>query len=156
MHIFAFRHPTSGKTNISSKVVPLIPAQSKHILSDKSSIDRYIMQLLEENPKYILGLGSWSGRDNTAIRIETRCTNKWRNQISGDRLESATIKLFVQITKRTKLTDKMGNSFCNYISWRIVKLIQRGKLTSHYTFLHIPKNMEVSTAATYISEMIKK
>lgn len=42
---------------------------------------------MREQPGYILGLGVYSGKDQDKIRIETKCTNQFRNDfINGDKL----------------------------------------------------------------------
>lgn len=53
-----------------------------------------------------------------------------------------------------KYATAMGNSWCNLISWKIVELIQNGKLKSHYTFVHIPKDFPISEAAEIINDAL--
>ncbi len=50
----------------------------------------------------------------------------------------------------------MGNSYCNRVSYEIMKRIESGELKSRYTFLHIPKGFEVDEALVEVNCMLKK
>jgi len=53
-----------------------------------SSIEQYLNFLTQGQPKYILGLGVYTGIDQDKIRIEEICTSKFKNGfINGDKLE---------------------------------------------------------------------
>jgi len=108
-----------------------------------NNIDHYLEMLSHDQPSFVLGLGTYSGVDQEKIRIETVCTNKFRNNYVDD-TEKQNVKLnsFLSANSQIKLAEDMGNSHCNLVSWRIMQLINCGKLNSKYTFLHIPKNMK--------------
>lgn len=107
-----------------------------------NNLDMYLDMLLHDQPPYILGLGSYSGVDQDKIRIETICLNQIRNDyVNGDQYAEAEIKPFLKPTTAMKYAKAIGNSYCNQISWKIMQLINEGKLRSQYTFLHIPKSI---------------
>lgn len=108
-----------------------------------NNLEMYLEMLLHDQPAYILGLGSYSGIDQDKIRIETTCTNQFRNQyIDGQKLIHTGIKPFLKPNSFMKYATAIGNSYCNLISYRIMQLITRRELHAHYTFLHIPKTMK--------------
>lgn len=86
-----------------------------------NNVEHYLEMLLHDQPQYVLGLGTYSG-DNEKQRVE--------------------INLFLYETSQMKLAEVMGNSHCNLVSWKIMQLINQGKLNAQYTFLHIPKNLK--------------
>ena len=53
-----------------------------------------------------------------------------------------------------KYTKATGNSYCNQISWEIMRLINQSELHSQYTFLHIPKTMKPWTIAPEIDQAL--
>jgi pyrrolidone-carboxylate peptidase len=53
------------------------------------------------------------------------------------------------------MADKLGNSWCNLISWKIMRIIKDGSLHSRFTFLHIPKVFPRAQAIEVINHMIK-
>ena len=61
---------------------------------------------------------------------------------------------FVIPTQEMKYASAMGNSECNYISWKIMELVDEGRLNARYTFLHLPKSMNVSKITNILSECI--
>lgn len=95
-----------------------------------NNFEQYLEILLHSQPKFVLGLGSYSGVDNDKIRIERVCTNKFGNT--------------------------MGNSWCNKVSYQIMKLIESGELKSEYTFLQIPRAFENRMAIKQIENLIDK
>jgi len=108
-----------------------------------NNLDKYFDMLIHDQPQYILGLGSYSGVDQDKIRIETICSNQFRNDFAeGDRYAEVEIKPFLKPTTIMKYANAIGNSYCNQVSWKIMQLISQGKLGSQYTFLHIPKTMK--------------
>lgn len=108
-----------------------------------NNVEHYLKMLLHDRPSYILGLGTYSGVDQDQIRIETICTNQFRNDYvdSKDKLK-VKINPFLSDNSEMKLAEAMGNSHCNLVSWKIMLLINQGKINTQYTFLHIPRNMK--------------
>lgn len=108
-----------------------------------NNIDHYLFMILHDQPPYILGLGSYSGIDQDKIRIETKCSNQFRNDFeNGNTYQEVQINLFLTPSSVAKLAYGIGNSYCNKVSWEIMKLINEKKLRSQYTFLHIPKTIK--------------
>ena len=120
-----------------------------------NNLESYLKLLLHNKPKYILGLGVYSGRDQDKIRIEKVCTNKFRNDfLKGDKLIEVEINLYLKPSQNSKYTQRMGNSWCNLASWKIMKLINEGKLHSKYTFLHLPKKLKTWLVVSEIDKML--
>ncbi len=119
-----------------------------------NNLDHYLMMLLLDQPKYILGLGSYSGVDQDKIRIETICTNQFRNKFDGKVLKQTKLNYLLKPNENLKLGKAMGNSHCNQVSWKIMELINGGELRSKYTFLHIPKSMPIGVATPIINQII--
>jgi hypothetical protein len=108
-----------------------------------NNLDMYLDMLIHDQPQYILGLGSYSGVDQDKIRIETICSNQFRNDfIDSNHYVEAEIHPFLTPNSLMKFTSAIDNSYCNVASWKIMLLIQKEKLQSQYTFLHIPKSMK--------------
>lgn len=108
-----------------------------------NNLDKYLDMLVHDQPPYILGLGSYSGVDQDKIRIETICSNQFHNDlVDGDQYTEVEIKPFLEPSATMKYAKAIGNSYCNQVSWKIMQLINNGKLNSQYTFLHIPKTMK--------------
>ena len=121
-----------------------------------NNINMYLDMLIHDQPPFILGLGSYSGVDQDNIRIETICSNQFRNNfIEGDHYTETEIKPFLKPTAFMKYTKAIGNSYCNLVSWKIMQLINQNKLNSHYTFLHIPKTMKYLIAGQEIDETLR-
>jgi len=60
-----------------------------------NNISHYLQMLLMDQPTYILGLGSYSGVDQDKIRIETKCSNRFRNDfVDGSQYKEIAIEPF--------------------------------------------------------------
>ena len=147
MLVFAF---TKTKSEAILRLLAL-PELEKVFLSGQKSIDILEEIVLATQPKYILGIGEYSGRDKEAIRIETICSNKFRNTLSGSKLEYKEINPFVVAGNEMKTSKGMGNSWCNLVSYRLMSLPD---MRGGYTFLHIPKSFDIKRAATLIGTQI--
>lgn len=147
MLVFAFT-----KTN-SEAILRLLtlPDLVKVFLNGQESIDNLIETVIATQPKYILGLGEYSGRDQDAIRIETICSNKFRNTLSGSNLEYKTMRPFVGAGGVMKNAKGIGTSWCNLVSYRLMTLPD---MEGRYTFLHIPKSFKTKRAAELITTRI--
>ena len=155
LYIFAFAK------NISAQVMHEIhsqinyPITHKHLLSGQNSLPKYLNILLKKQPEYILGLGKYSGHDQSKIRIETIAKNRFRNsEILQNGAEQIKVPYFLQPTTHSKIATALGNSWCNLVSYKITELIISKKLNSKLTFLHIPKSMDTNFATTTIVEML--
>jgi hypothetical protein len=120
-----------------------------------NNLDRYLDLLLHDQPAYVLGLGLYSGRDREKIRIETKCTNKLsRGYSEGNKLIEVPLNPFLVPSGGSKYGQRMGNSLCNLTSWKIMKLVNSGRLRSRYTFLHLPKTMKTPRVVAEVDKML--
>lgn len=123
-----------------------------------NNIDHYLNLLVHDQPIQILGLGSYSGADQNKIRIERITTNQFRNdkieENAPDKLEINNFLQFPIPNDHLKYADAIGNSWCNLISWKIIRLIENGTLHSRYTFLHIPKDFDQKLAVSAINQAL--
>ena len=143
--------------NISSKVLYRLKSTDCSFLAYPNNIDFYLKMLLHDQPRYILGMGVYSGKDQESIRIETTTNNKFRNEKIEPLLEAdetLTLKNFLIPTEGAKLASGLGNSWCNLVSWKIMQLINQKLLSSKYSFLHIPTSTPLPIALTTIEKMI--
>lgn len=138
----------SFKKNVSEQVLKGLKINDKYsIPSSVQGIDKFISELIIKKPKYILGLGMYNRIDKDKLRIETHYSAE-KGKLP--------INYFLTPNKNSKLAKGIGNSYCNYISAQIMKLINQNKLKAHYTFIHIPKTFQVDKAAKEIEEMLSK
>lgn len=138
--VFAFQN------NISETVLQKLDTPHKRsIASDNSHIRTFLSELIETNPQYILGLGMYSGRDRNKLRIETVCKDKGKSRY---------INYFLNPANHSKLAQGIGNSYCNLVSLLIMEAIDKGALTSKYTFIHIPKSFQSNLAVSEINKML--
>jgi pyrrolidone-carboxylate peptidase len=86
------------RRNISCRTLyALKNLDSRYLLWGQKSIDKYSEFLLEHQPDHILGLGIYTGRDQTKIRIETKCSNIFKKQfIEGNSQKELEIKPFLK------------------------------------------------------------
>lgn len=122
-----------------------------------NNIEQYLDILLHDQPKYIVGLATYSGGDPNFIKIETLTKNQFRNSVIENELpmsKKLLIKPFVKQIPQTKYASALGNSWCNLVSWKIVKLIEDEKLNSQYTFLHIPDSFKYRETLEVLEEML--
>lgn len=121
-------------------------------------IEDYLNLLIKDQPSYIIGLGSYSGVDRDKIRIERITSNSFRNnKIEEDLLDKLKIDNFLTpdiSNKNLKFADALGNSWCNLISWKIMRLIKNKTLNSRYSFLHIPKSFNLNLATQEIENLL--
>lgn len=123
-----------------------------------NNIDHYLDLLIHDQPSHILGLGSYSGVNQDKIRIERITTNQFRNdKIEENAPNKLGISNFLSLSMPSdsfKYTDAIGNSWCNLISWKIMRLIDNGALHSQYSFLHIPKSFDQKIALQAIDQAL--
>lgn len=119
----------------------------------QNNIEHYLNMLLHDQPPYILGLGTYSGVDQEKIRLETTCTNQFRNDYIGtDEQKRIKLNYFLSENQQIKIAERIGNSHCNLISWKIMQLINQKKLNSKYTFLHIPRDINFEEVVQIIDK----
>ncbi|RJQ26033.1 hypothetical protein C4577_04360 [Candidatus Parcubacteria bacterium] len=142
--------------NISARVLYGLKRVSHCYIVWPNNINQYLNILIYDKPEYVLGLGEYSGIDQEAVRIETVAKNQFRNDpIEPDVfLKEVCFTPFVKQVNGTKLVSGLGNSWCNFISWKILRLISNNKLSSRYSFLHVPRSFRTRNAVEIIEEMI--
>ena len=141
-----------GKTRTSKILYSLSKVDHCYLLF-KNNLGHYLSVVLRGRPKYLLGLGTYSGIDQEKIRIETKCTNQFRNKlVDENRLQQMQITPFIKENQYMKIANKLGNSYCNFFSWKIMRFIKQHNLETQYTFLHIPNKFDWRLAVTSIDE----
>jgi hypothetical protein len=134
--VFAFRNTAAER--VARKLE--LPADTIYLDSSVEAIEQFVSSTDFLRYTHILGLGAYSGRDQDKLRIETVCTSQFRN--SKDNLQTLAIPYFLQPNEHMKLAKGMGNSWCNYVSHQLLSATSH----AHYTFLHIPKSYEITSA----------
>lgn len=140
-----------SKTNSQNLLLSLSIGRQFLLKSQKEDIEGFVEDLVKIKPEFILGLGEYSGRDQDKIRQEVRCSNKFKNETLGKSLEKIDIEPISIDSDLVKLSKNMGNSYCNLVSYLIMKKIKSGQLKSRYIFLHLPKDMEQEIMASEIN-----
>lgn len=120
-----------------------------------SNTGSYETFLCHDKPDLIVGLGDYTGVDQDNLRIESYCTNSFRNEIVD---WSSKIKYSLYVPERLPLGFKRGtgmwNWFCNNACYKLLKWIEWKKLKTQLVFIHIPKNYNRGEAATTISHLM--
>ena len=117
--------------------------------SSMRAIDELTIKIQQQDPNYILGMGMYSGRDKDRLRIEKYCSSQFRDD--KNTLEQLTLPHFIRQGDYIKEAAGIGNSWCNLVSYRIMKEIN----PNHFTFLHIPKSFDVNKAAKLIDKQLE-
>jgi pyrrolidone-carboxylate peptidase len=121
----------------------------------ENNLKHYLKMIAHDKPDAVLGLGTYSGRDQDKIRVETRFTNQFRNDyIDGDLERVISISPFFKLSDRMKLATAAGNSWCNMFSYKIVTFIQDGHLETDYSFLHVPNKIKWWQAKKIIDQTL--
>lgn len=130
----------------------------KKFVISYETFEKVLQEIEQTNPKYIIGLGAYSGIDKDSLRIETICKNKFRNNPINNNCKTEhfyTISNFVKLVENTRLTTKMGNGECNYISYKIAELIKQKNLNTKYAFIHAPQSYNPNLAAKKITSILQ-
>lgn len=153
MRIFGFGFQLH---NVSSRTLYQIEGfEHRTLLWGVKSIDKYLEKLLKDQPQYILGLGIYTGKGKDYLHLETETVNQFKKSKIDDVIQDKlNINPFLKESEKLKFTNTIGTSFCNYVSWKIVSEIQKGKLKSEYSFVHIPKSFEASMSGTVIQDQL--
>jgi hypothetical protein len=142
--IFGFRD------TISEEVALGLHAFGDVVVLDSSvdTIEAFVANIHAEKYQGILGLGSYSGMGSSELRIETTCTSQFRNDTEP--LQKKRIPFFFKSSARLRLTNGIGNSWCNLLSYKIVTAFP----DKPFTFLHIPSAFQPSEAIDIISRQL--
>jgi hypothetical protein len=142
--IFGFRG------NISEKVATGLQADGDVVLLDSSepAISQFASSIDLGKYTHILGLGSYSGLGTSEIRIETKCTSQFHRGADG--LHIMAIPFFLKSSSRLKLTNGIGNSWCNLASYQVVTSCP----DTPFTFLHIPESFLPGDAVAIIQQQL--
>lgn len=143
--------------NISTRVMYKLRNTHSSYQVFSNNLDHYLWLLLHWQPNHILGLGMYSWRDQDALRIETHCSNQFRNEyMHSQKKEAITLQPFLTPDNSLwKFANGMGNSLCNKTSYEIMQLIRTWELHSQYTFIHIPMSFSCSVAAREIDTALR-
>jgi pyrrolidone-carboxylate peptidase len=144
--VFGFRN------NIAEEIVKNFDIKCVKVLidSDLKSIDAFMSSLNGKKYDCIVGIGKYSGRDQDKIRIESIFTNQFRKTINKNNLMDIKTIPFLKDISGFKYAYKAGNSWCNLVSYKLVKLRPSVK----YSFLHIPNNYSLELATKLIQNNI--
>jgi pyrrolidone-carboxylate peptidase len=142
--------------NLSAQVLHCLDSAIDHrYFIRPKNLNRYLEILVNDQPEYILGMGLYAGRDQDKIRLELKCSNKFKNQILDyPNFVELKINPFLTPLDYSKLASGIGFYYCNLISYKIVSLIKEEKLKSSYTFLHIPKKFDKQKATIEIQSIL--
>ncbi len=140
--------------NTRTLLYKLQSVSSCYILFE-NNLNHYLEMIRHEQPDAVLGLGRYSGRDQDKIRVETRFTNRFRNDFIDDRSEKViSVEPFFEVPDDMKIATAAGNSWCNMFSYKISQFIQNEDLDTRYVFLHIPKKMSWQAARECIDRSL--
>ena len=123
-------------------------ADIKIIKSSETDILSFISQTDFSRYERVIGMGMYSGRDKDRVRIETECSSKFRNK--KENLTRLPIPYFIYENDIFKLAKGIGNSWCNLVSFRLIKT----QKVANYTFLHVPRTMSVTKVANAVRTVL--
>lgn len=131
--IFGFTH-----TNSTHIVDQLRDIAHIHIIDPKKDLQ----SLYERCATYerVVGIGDYSGRDTSHLRIETLCTSQFRN--TDTEHITLPIPYFLRPEPPFRLAQGIGNSYCNLVSYGIVSRAS----SRPYTFIHVPTSFDSQAA----------
>ncbi len=146
------------KNNISEIVLNGLNIQKKYYIdSDEKFIRNFVDNFKFSDGKgLVIGLGEYSGRDKEKLRIETICTNKFRNGVIALDSEGFKISNNIKVGSNSKLAKGIGNSYCNLMSYLFsLKLLSKNiKNEVGFAFIHIPKSFKVEVAIEEIMGLL--
>lgn len=138
------------KATIAETVADRIKAQERIIINSSESGIKYALQEIKDlSPAKVLGMGVYSRKDTDMIRLELKCSSRFRNNGNNSKIN---IKSWLNDSKGIKSASGMGNSWCNKLSWEITNSFP----DTPYSFLHIPKSFSSIQASDYIQEAIEE
>lgn len=139
------------KGNVSEEILAKLnnTATKYTLISDETEIYDFVKNTKFNDFDYILGMGAYTGSDTNRIRIETVYSSQFRNDKKDNR--SIIITPFLHESQHFKITKRIGNSYCNLVSY----LIASRHPEIPYSFLHIPKNYPLLSAVDAINEQLE-
>jgi pyrrolidone-carboxylate peptidase len=148
MHTLVF----GFKDTIGEAVIARLNSRADYLLidSNKNAIDELVSKIAKGTYDLVLGLGQYSGVDVSDIRIETNATSQFRNDKSH--FEAIAIPYAFEPQEHFKLANNIGNSWCNLVSYRLIKTTP----SLRYTFLHIPRTFNPGSAAEAIDAQLNR
>lgn len=150
LFVFAF------KGTIAERVLSTMNLASAYFLdSNIDALDALVLRTSREAPAFVIGMGQYTGRDNDRLRIETMCSNQFRNGHIGGTRQELRMHDFLLPGPSSKVATGIGNSWCNAISFQMISMIRIHKLTTRYAFIHIPKAFPVKDAVLELLSMIE-
>ena len=120
-----------------------------------SNTSPYELFLHHEKPDLIIGMWDYTGVDQDSLRIESYCTNSFRNE-TVDGWDQIQYPLYVPIKAPLgfKKWTGMWNWFCNNTCYKLLKWVESEKSVAKLLFIHIPKSYNWSEAVTAISHLM--
>ena len=138
-------------SSVNSRLELDIEHDKKYVFSSEQAIKRFVTNTDFSGYTHVLCMGRYGGRDQDKLRLETVCSSKFRRTDPiNERLE---ITPFIEPNDKTKLASAIGNSWCNLLSYSLLKEID-GRC--EFTFVHIPKKMRIEKAAGILKQSINK
>lgn len=145
----------SFRGNIAERVLikMSIPGVDKvYLPSGEKSIRAFVDGLELECYGRVLGLGMYGGPDKESLRVELVATSRFRNQ--GEVDERVVLPGFLKESPGLKETNAMGNSYCNLVSYLLVRRLESEAERIGFNFVHIPKRFSETEAARILSEQL--
>lgn len=139
----------------TNQILEVLHVDQKIFVNDPTNFLGFVSQIINLAPDYIIGLGGYSGRDRKTLRVETACTNKFRNSfVDSSALITHSLNAYIQPNTQIKLAKGIGNSYCNLFSYLLINELLKIDSKSHYNFVHIPKNFNSENAITLINNQL--
>lgn len=143
--VFAFNGTVAEK--IAKKLKT--PIELSLINSALEAIDEFAGSAEIDKYDFVLGMGAYSGRDSDALRIEAQCSSHFRN--NKDNLQKMQIPYFLRPSEGgVKLATGIGTSWCNLVSYKLLKAHPK----ANYTFIHVPKLYPVNNGVKIIDQQL--
>ena len=141
----------------TAQILPHLRQLDSRILVEDWLHTNDVSNLLSDSSvEYVVWLGDYTWRDRNTIRVESFCTNKYRNSyIHWDTLEQQLLYV-----PHNKLTDEflvgkwMGNGYCNASCWNILGRIQKTTRPIRMLFFHVPISYGIDSAIDQIDDLL--
>lgn len=120
-----------------------------------SNTSHYEIFLYHEKPDLIVWLWDYTGVDQDNLRIESYCTNSFRND-TVDGWPQIQFPLYVPefVPEWFKAWKGMWNWFCNNTCYKLLKWIEWNSPDTKLLFIHIPESYNWSNTVTAISHLM--
>lgn len=144
MNCFVFGFQGTIAEQILKNIQTRVAITTTYLPSNKEAITDFVQQTNFAYYDYVIGMGSYSGRDHEAIRLETQCSNNFRVRPATLRFHA--ISPSFAPTGPFAYAQGIGNSWCNLVSFMLLEAYPN----LNYTFLHIPKSFAITHASREI------